>query len=126
MLNVFIFESAFGICIGCKIYHLFKKETMYCAGGCDAAVLDRVAFFQLFIVLATVAALAFGSKYFNISEDTANGWQSKITQPQALEPCEHMDSDMYDTNYMRNEHMNHGMRNKQKAIFLYNYDINNN
>lgn len=34
---VFLFaESVFGICLGYKMYNLFKKETKYCAGGsCD-------------------------------------------------------------------------------------------
>jgi hypothetical protein len=56
-LAFLFFESVFGICIGCKIYHLFKKETMYCAGGCEVSDMKRVSFLQWFIVLATIPLL---------------------------------------------------------------------
>ncbi len=32
-LGLLFSEAAFGICIGCKLYHFVKKETLYCPGG---------------------------------------------------------------------------------------------
>ncbi len=32
-LGLLFSEAAFGICIGCKLYHIFNRETQYCPGG---------------------------------------------------------------------------------------------
>ena len=54
------FESAFGICLGCKSYSLFHKEkAQYCPGEiCDAKSkqdIQKTSFMQLLIILAFIA-----------------------------------------------------------------------
>jgi hypothetical protein len=65
-LLLLFFETAFGICIGCKLYNLFNKErAQLCPGGvCD--VKDRqpiqlVSGFQYAALLAFLVALGFAS-----------------------------------------------------------------
>ncbi len=53
------FESAFGICLGCKFYNLFYKEkAQYCPGEiCDAKskqAIQKTSAMQLLIVLAFI------------------------------------------------------------------------
>src|SRR6266446_901998 len=53
------FESAFGICLGCKFYSLFYKEkAQYCPGEvCDVKSkqdIQKTSWVQLFIVLAFI------------------------------------------------------------------------
>lgn len=53
------FESAFGICLGCKFYSLFyKSRTQYCPGEiCDAKskqAIQKTSGLQLFIVLGFI------------------------------------------------------------------------
>jgi hypothetical protein len=59
-LTLLFFETAFGICIGCKLYNLFNKENaQLCPGGvCDVpsgkgsgASMGQVAMVALFAVL---------------------------------------------------------------------------
>jgi hypothetical protein len=64
------FESAFGICLGCKFYSLFYKvKTQYCPGEvCDRkAKLDiqKTSWVQLFIVFAFIASIFVTAKLFN-------------------------------------------------------------
>jgi len=54
------FETAFGICLGCKFYNLFYKEkAQYCPGEvCDVKLkqdIQKTSFIQIFIVLAFIA-----------------------------------------------------------------------
>ena len=54
------FESAFGICLGCKVYPLFfKNKVQYCPGEvCDLKNkqdIQKTSFSQLLVVLAFVA-----------------------------------------------------------------------
>ncbi len=54
-LTLLFFESAFGICIGCKIYNLFNKEkAKLCPGGtCDVIKkeeIQKINLFQMAIV----------------------------------------------------------------------------
>jgi len=53
------FESAFGICLGCKIYPLFSKEKVqYCPGEVceikDRQAIQKTTWVQLLIVLAFI------------------------------------------------------------------------
>lgn len=53
------FESAFGICLGCRFYSLiFKKRTLYCAGeSCsfhEKEPIQKTSRLQVLIVLASV------------------------------------------------------------------------
>ena len=61
-LTLLFFETAFGICIGCKIYNLFNKEkAQLCPGGvCEipASQTSATSFPQMVIVIAFGIAVA--------------------------------------------------------------------
>ena len=64
------FESAFGICLGCKFYPLFFKEKVqYCPGEvCDVRSkqdIQKTTMIQLFIVFAFAAFIFLTSWLFN-------------------------------------------------------------
>src|SRR5678809_425696 len=64
------FESAFGICLGCKFYPLiFKSKTQYCPGEvCDVRAkqdIQKTSMSQLLIVFAFVAFIFLTSWLFN-------------------------------------------------------------
>ena len=64
------FESAFGICLGCKFYPLFfKGKTQYCPGEvCDLRSkqdIQKTTMIQLFIVFAFAAFIFLASWLFN-------------------------------------------------------------
>ena len=64
------FESAFGICLGCKFYPLFfKVKTQYCPGEvCDVKSkqdIQKTSMNQLFIVFAFVAFIFLATWLFN-------------------------------------------------------------
>lgn len=70
---VFLFsESAFGICIGCKIYHLFyRKSPHYCPGNVckvrtkeEIQKISKAQFAILFISLLIIGSIA----YTNLSQ----------------------------------------------------------
>ncbi len=64
------FESAFGICLGCKFYSIFYKgKAQYCPGEiCDAGskqAIQKTSGVQLFIVLAFIAFISLAAGLFN-------------------------------------------------------------
>lgn len=64
------FESAFGICLGCKFYSLFyKKKAEYCPGEiCDARAkqdIQKTSAVQLLIVFAFIASIFLTASLFN-------------------------------------------------------------
>jgi hypothetical protein len=64
------FESAFGICLGCKVYPLFFKEKVqYCPGEvCDIKSrhdIQKTSLFQMLIVLAFIGFIVFTAYFFN-------------------------------------------------------------
>ncbi|HMH31581.1 MAG TPA: DUF4395 domain-containing protein [Puia sp.] len=64
------FESAFGICLGCKFYSLFFKEkAQYCPGEvCDVKSrqdIQKVSGAQLLIVLGLIAYVLLTGFFFN-------------------------------------------------------------
>ncbi len=64
------FESAFGICLGCKFYSMFYKEkTQYCPGEvCDVKSkqdIQKTSKVQLLIVLAFIAYVVLTAFLFN-------------------------------------------------------------
>jgi hypothetical protein len=64
------FESAFGICIGCKFYSMFYREkAQYCPGEiCDVKAkqdIQRTSKAQLFIVFGFIAYIFLTSFLFN-------------------------------------------------------------
>jgi hypothetical protein len=64
------FESAFGICLGCKFYSLFhKQKAQYCPGEvCDAKSrqeIQKTSWVQLLIVLAFIVSIVLTGILFN-------------------------------------------------------------
>jgi hypothetical protein len=64
------FESAFGICLGCKFYSMFHKgKAQYCPGEvCDAKSkqdIQKTSWLQLFIVLVFIAVIFLTARLFN-------------------------------------------------------------
>ncbi len=64
------FESAFGICLGCKFYSIFYKgKAQYCPGEiCDKKSkqdIQKTSGLQLFIVLAFIAFIFLTARLFN-------------------------------------------------------------
>lgn len=64
------FESAFGICLGCKFYPLFfKDEIYYCPGEVcerkDKQEIQKVTYIQLFIVLGLIVFVIALKYFFN-------------------------------------------------------------
>ncbi len=64
------FESAFGICLGCKFYPLFFKEKVqYCPGEvCDVKAkqdIQKTSIAQLLVILAFVAYIFLAGYFFN-------------------------------------------------------------
>lgn len=57
------FESAFGICLGCKVYHLiYKQKAMYCPGEvCEVKSrqeIQKVSKIQILVLVITIAVIA--------------------------------------------------------------------
>jgi len=69
-LALLFFEAAFSICVGCKIYGIFKKDPVsYCPGGiCEVRTKDAIQTFDLtqkMILIVLTIALSFGAySYF--------------------------------------------------------------
>jgi len=64
-LTLLFFEAAFSICLGCKIYGIFKKDPVtHCPGGvCEVRTKDAIQTFNLMqkiITLTVMVALTFG------------------------------------------------------------------
>ena len=69
-LMFLFFESAFGICLGCKFYPLFHKEkAQHCPGEvCDARskqVIQKTSGIQLLIVLSFATSIFLAAWFFN-------------------------------------------------------------
>lgn len=69
-LAFLFFESAFGICLGCKFYPLFyKNKVQYCPGEvCDLKQkhdIQKISKGQNFIMLAFIASIFVLSYFFN-------------------------------------------------------------
>jgi len=66
------FESAFGICLGCKFYKMFYKEkAQYCPGEvCDLKLkhpIQKTSKVQLLVILGLIACIFLTIKLFNES-----------------------------------------------------------
>jgi Domain of unknown function (DUF4395) len=64
------FESAFGICLGCKFYSLFyRKKAQYCPGEvCDKRSrqdIQKTSLLQFLVVLAFIGSIFLTVKLFN-------------------------------------------------------------
>lgn len=65
-MALLLFESAFSICLGCKIFNLIKKEkATHCPGGvCEIQTKDPIQTFnpiQKIILILTVSAMFYGT-----------------------------------------------------------------
>ena len=75
-LTLMFFESAFGICLACKIYNLFsRREAKHCPGGVCEVVRrrdsQRTGFAHAVIVLAFLGTIALvADRYFPTVEGT--------------------------------------------------------
>ena len=72
-LALLISESAFSICLGCKIYHFIKKEKpQYCPGDvCEIKQKEPIVAFNLLqksILVGVTIALVFGLYSFSVNE----------------------------------------------------------
>lgn len=69
-LILMFFETAFGICLGCKIYKLFNKDKVqYCPGEiCDVKAkqeIQKITIFQLAIIFIFIALVLLTYYLFN-------------------------------------------------------------
>jgi D-alanyl-lipoteichoic acid acyltransferase DltB (MBOAT superfamily) len=90
LLLLFI-ESAFGICLGCKVYNIFDKEqAQYCAGGvCEVRAkeeIQKVNLWQIFSVLVLVVILFITPYLLNFLQDNV---EKDCTVPQFAIDIEH-------------------------------------
>lgn len=65
-LTLMFFESAFGICLACKVYNAFTRNTaQHCPGGvCEVRQAQPISLAQAAIVLAFLGALAILTEQF--------------------------------------------------------------
>lgn len=94
-LLLLFFETAFGICIGCKIYNLFNKEkAQLCPGGvCDIppdqipkmSLVQAVIFLAFAMAVLAVAQWVYSTAPKRVSELPA----AAVTQPaESVDPAE--------------------------------------
>jgi len=74
-LLLLFFETAFGICIGCKIYNLFPgKEAKLCPGGVCKPIkkenIQKINFVQMIIVLLFIVMIISIFFYYSIKTKT--------------------------------------------------------
>jgi uncharacterized membrane protein YfcA len=97
-LVLLFFETAFGICIGCKVYNLFNKDgAQLCPGGvCEAtaglgsrATLTQGAIVAGFVALVGVVALwvASNDPHAAALQATAVGSEQAPADPAEAERC---------------------------------------
>ncbi len=83
-LSLLLFESAFSICLGCKIYGLFKKDPVtHCPGGvCEIRAKDPIQRFspiQKGIVLLTIMIAFYGTYTYFTKLPTRTPFIKKMT-----------------------------------------------
>ncbi len=83
-LALLLFESAFSICLGCKIYGLFKKDPVtHCPGGvCEIRTKDPIQRFspiQKGIVLLTIMIAFYGTYAYFTKLPTRTPFIKKMT-----------------------------------------------
>jgi TRAP-type C4-dicarboxylate transport system permease small subunit len=75
-LLLLFFETAFGICIGCKIYNLLNKEqAQLCPGGVCEIPTDQIP--KLSLIQATIL-LAFAAAVFAIAQRVYSTAQKRV------------------------------------------------
>jgi len=84
-LALLFFESAFSICVGCKIYGIFKKDPVtHCPGGiCEIRTKDAIQTFspaQKMIALITALVFSFGFYAYLTKVNSKTMLATKIKQ----------------------------------------------
>ena len=77
-LILLFFESAFGICLACKIYNMaFKEKAMLCPGGtCEVSErkeIQKIGFVQTGVVAVFLVVIVFVGNHFRRSSPDAGG-----------------------------------------------------
>jgi hypothetical protein len=101
-LALLISESAFSICLGCKIYNLFNKESAkHCPGGvCEVVKKDKIQTFNLtqkLITIIVTALIIFGLYSFSKNVENRSAAMSMMKMMSSMsmdnDKC-YMDMDM--------------------------------
>jgi hypothetical protein len=101
-LALLISESAFSICLGCKIYNLFNKESAkHCPGGvCEVVKKDKIQTFNLtqkLITIIVTALIIFGLYSFSKNVENRSAAMSMMKMMSSMsmdnDKCD-MDMDM--------------------------------
>jgi hypothetical protein len=84
-LLLLFLESAFSICVGCKIFGIFKKDPVtHCPGGvCEVRTKDPIQTFDLtqkIIILTVILALGVGIYSYITKVDSKTMLSKKISQ----------------------------------------------
>ncbi len=84
-LALLLFESAFSICVGCKIFNLFKKEqATHCPGGvCEIRQKEQIQKFtpvQKAIVIMTALIAFYGTYAYFTKLESKTFFAKKMTQ----------------------------------------------
>jgi len=84
-LALLFFESAFSICVGCKIYGIFKKDPItHCPGGiCEVRTKDAIQTFspaQKVITLMVFFSLLFGLYAYFTQVESKTFLSQKVKQ----------------------------------------------
>ncbi|MEZ5644940.1 MAG: DUF4395 domain-containing protein [Burkholderiaceae bacterium] len=90
-LLLMFFESAFGICLGCKLYNLFSKEqAQLCPGGvCEVPVRRRgwgIALPQAVVLAAFVGALAMAKDWVDQTGPLAGFDEMATLEEMGIQP----------------------------------------
>jgi hypothetical protein len=96
-LALLISESAFSICLGCKIYNLFNKESAkHCPGGvCEVVKKDKIQTFNLtqkLITIIVTALIIFGLYSFSKNVENRSAAMSMMKMMSSMS----MDNDKCD------------------------------
>ncbi len=84
-LLLLFFESAFSICVGCKLFELFKKDPVtHCPGGvCEVRAKEPIQRFNLtqkIIAIVTVLAFSFGLYSYFTKVDSKTFLAKKVKE----------------------------------------------
>jgi hypothetical protein len=82
-MALLFFESAFSICLGCKIFNLIKKEkATHCPGGvCEMKIKEPIQRFNLVqkvILIITMLAIVYGTYAYLTKLETRTHLGKKI------------------------------------------------
>jgi len=87
-LFLLFFETAFGICIGCKLYNLFNKEKAQLCPGNVCEVKDREPI-QMIVLPQVLIAVAYLALLFVLSPVLYSSTpQPRIAEPSATQPMQ--------------------------------------